>query len=151
MCQLIIVIFLNVGPPKESIFLRLDSNIESKSSNNTYLKSFKHHPNNIFIIIFFSVYYIANNVYVTMPQAGFEPTEARVATYLNMVVRSTSKPPRLGISQKFIVPTFWTIFKRPQRHFISKKEWTKKKEIHFKILMQYHSHPSCNNSNINKI
>ena len=77
-------------------FLRLDSNIESKSSNNTYLKSFKHHPNIIFIIIFFSVYYIANKVYVTMPQAGFEPTEARVATYLHLVVRSTSKPPRLG-------------------------------------------------------
>ena len=29
-------------------------------------------------------------------QAGFEPTEARVTTYLNLVVRSTSKPPRLG-------------------------------------------------------
>ena len=35
-------------------------------------------------------------------QAGFEPTEAWVTTYLNLVVRSTSKPPRLGS-----VPHLW--------------------------------------------
>ena len=38
-----------------------------------------------------------NNFHVTMPQVWFEPTEARVVTYLNLVVRSTSKPPRLDL------------------------------------------------------
>ena len=49
-----------------------------------------------YILEFAESYYIANIVYLTMPQAGFEPTEVRVATYLNLIVRSTSKPPRLG-------------------------------------------------------
>ena len=31
-------------------------------------------------LVFEPRYYIANSVYVTMPQAGFESTEARVAT-----------------------------------------------------------------------
>ena len=42
----------------------------------------------------------------TIPIAGFKPTEARVATYLNLVVRSTSKPPQLGQGK----PLFWQHF-----------------------------------------
>ena len=34
------------------------------------------------------IYYIANNVYVTMPQAGFEPTEVGVTSFKLNVKRT---------------------------------------------------------------
>ena len=60
---------------------------------------------NLFILIthvcgqrvFIESYYIANNVYVTMPQAGFEPPKLRDCL-LEFGARSTSKPPRLDLN-----------------------------------------------------
>ena len=50
---------------------------------------------------FIESYYIANNVYVTMPQVGFDPPGEKWQLCLNIVVALPPNPPRLGDNHVF--------------------------------------------------